>query len=70
MDQVDNFADYFAVSSTRTESMASGALSGKVTLTLSPACFNFNDECLASASRYAFLTLPSTLDSSNPHWGT
>src|SRR5260370_193133 len=59
----------FAVSSTRTESMASGAVAGSVTLSLSPVCFIFREECLASASRYAFFTLLSTLDSSKAALG-
>ena len=59
---------YFAVSSTSTESMASGALAGRVTLTVPPVCFIFN-ACLASANRYAFFTLPSTLESSKDPLG-
>src|ERR1017187_9830166 len=59
----------FAVSSTTTESTASGALAGRVTLTLPPVCFIFNAACWASASRYAFFTLPSTLESSKAPLG-
>lgn len=44
-------AIYFvAVSSTRTESSALGAVAGRVTVTAPPDCLNFSEACFASAS--------------------